>query len=171
MAPTAISLHADPLQYSDAPIAVVPQSRTNVALLFGMSLVPSTSACGSSGFVNRGHQPDARLHAFCLGRYSATVWDYATFAGTNRSFRDAAVPVRARDAAISIAEMRELVAEPPRSTSNAASLPHLWVVAEFPTPHELIHAVEKTREAAIAGSKRTRLPGGRIGRSARPKAK
>jgi len=34
----------------------------------------------------------------------------------HRSFRDAAVPVRARDAAISIAEMRELVAETSEST-------------------------------------------------------
>ncbi len=86
------------------------RARTNVALLFGMSLVVNLGMWLERFVIvvislTRDFMPSA------WGRYSATVWDYATFAGTIGLFVMLLFLFVRVMPAISIAEMRELVAE------------------------------------------------------------
>src|SRR3984893_4574421 len=86
------------------------KARTNVPLLFVMSLVVNLGMW-LEGFVivvislTRDFMPSA------WGRYSATAWDYATFVGTIGLFVMLLFLFVRVMPAISIAEMRELVAE------------------------------------------------------------
>jgi len=86
------------------------RARTNVALLFAMSLVVNLGMWLERFVIvvislTRDFMPSA------WGRYSATVWDYATFAGTIGLFVMLLFLFVRVMPAISIAEMRELVAE------------------------------------------------------------
>jgi Ni/Fe-hydrogenase subunit HybB-like protein len=86
------------------------KARTNVALLFVMSLVVNLGMWLERFVIvvislTRDFMPSA------WGRYSATVWDYATFAGTLGFFTMLLFLFVRVLPAISIAEMRELVAE------------------------------------------------------------
>src|SRR5450631_4164728 len=84
--------------------------RTNVAMLFVMSLIINLGMWLERFVIvvislTRDFMPSA------WGRYSATVWDYATFAGTLGLFTMLLFLFVRVLPAISIAEMRELVAE------------------------------------------------------------
>ena len=84
--------------------------RTNVPALFAMSLIINTGMWLERFVIvvislTRDFDPSA------WGRYSATVWDYATFAGTIGLFVMLLFLFVRVLPAISIAEMRELVAE------------------------------------------------------------
>ena len=84
--------------------------RTNVAMLFIMSLVINIGMWLERFVIvvislTRDFMPSA------WGRYSATFWDYATFAGTLGLFTMLLFLFVRVLPAISIAEMRELVAE------------------------------------------------------------
>src|ERR1700686_4796032 len=86
------------------------KARTNVALLFVLSLVVNLGMWLERFVIvvislTRDFMPSA------WGRYSATVWDYATFAGTIGLFVMLLFLFVRVMPAISIAEMRELVAE------------------------------------------------------------
>src|ERR1700682_3972005 len=86
------------------------KARTNVALLFVLSLVVNLGMWLERFVIvvislTRDFMPSA------WGRYSATVWDYATFAGTIGLFTMLLFLFVRVLPAISIAEMRELVAE------------------------------------------------------------
>jgi molybdopterin-containing oxidoreductase family membrane subunit len=86
------------------------KARTNVALLFVMSLVVNLGMWLERFVIvvislTRDFMPSA------WGRYSATFWDYATFAGTIGLFVMLLFLFVRVMPAISIAEMRELVAE------------------------------------------------------------
>jgi len=86
------------------------KARTNVALLFAMSLVVNLGMWLERFVIvvislTRDFMPSA------WGRYSATGWDYATFAGTIGLFVMLLFLFVRLMPAISIAEMRELVAE------------------------------------------------------------
>jgi Ni/Fe-hydrogenase subunit HybB-like protein len=86
------------------------KARTNVALLFVMSLVVNLGMWLERFVIvvislTRDFMPSA------WGRYSATGWDYATFAGTIGLFVMLLFLFVRLMPAISIAEMRELVAE------------------------------------------------------------
>ncbi|HEX4543394.1 MAG TPA: NrfD/PsrC family molybdoenzyme membrane anchor subunit [Candidatus Acidoferrum sp.] len=86
------------------------KARTNVALLFAMSLVVNLGMWLERFVIvvislTRDFMPSA------WGRYSATAWDYATFAGTIGLFVMLLFLFVRVMPAISIAEMRELVAE------------------------------------------------------------
>ncbi len=86
------------------------KARTNVPLLFVMSLVVNLGMWLERFVIvvislTRDFMPSA------WGRYSATVWDYATFAGTVGLFVMLLFLFVRVMPAISIAEMRELVAE------------------------------------------------------------
>jgi Ni/Fe-hydrogenase subunit HybB-like protein len=84
--------------------------RTNVVVLFIMSLVVNTGMWLERFVIvvislTRDYMPSA------WGRFSATIWDYATFAGTLGLFVMLLFLFVRVLPAISIAEMRELVAE------------------------------------------------------------
>jgi hypothetical protein len=84
--------------------------RTNVPALFVMSLIINLGMWLERFVIvvislTRDFMPSA------WGRYSATVWDYATFAGTLGFFTMLLFLFVRVLPAISIAEMRELVAE------------------------------------------------------------
>jgi molybdopterin-containing oxidoreductase family membrane subunit len=84
--------------------------RTNVAMLFIMSLIINVGMWLERFVIvvislTRDFMPSA------WGRYSATFWDYATFAGTLGLFTMLLFLFVRVLPAISIAEMRELVAE------------------------------------------------------------
>src|ERR1700683_3749625 len=84
--------------------------RTNVAMLFVMSLIINLGMWLERFVIvvislTRDFMPSA------WGRYSATIWDYATFAGTLGLFTMLLFLFVRVLPAISIAEMRELVAE------------------------------------------------------------
>jgi Ni/Fe-hydrogenase subunit HybB-like protein len=84
--------------------------RTNVAVLFIVSLIVNTGMWLERFVIvvislTRDFMPSA------WGRYSATFWDYATFAGTIGLFVMLIFLFVRVLPAISIAEMRELVAE------------------------------------------------------------
>jgi molybdopterin-containing oxidoreductase family membrane subunit len=86
------------------------KARTNIPLLFVMSLVVNLGMWLERFVIvvislTRDFMPSA------WGRYSATVWDYATFAGTIGLFVMLLFLFVRVMPAISIAEMRELVAE------------------------------------------------------------
>src|SRR5467141_92564 len=86
------------------------RARTNIPLLFVMSLVVNLGMWLERFVIvvislTRDFMPSA------WGRYSATVWDYATFAGTIGLFVMLLFLFVRVMPAISIAEMRELVAE------------------------------------------------------------
>jgi len=73
-----------------------------------------------------GHQLDPRLCAFRLGPLQPTVWDWATFIGTIGMFVTLLFLFVRVLPAISIAEMRELVAETSEMRNNAlAALSYL----------------------------------------------
>jgi molybdopterin-containing oxidoreductase family membrane subunit len=83
--------------------------RRNVAALFVMSLIINLGMWLERFVIvvislTRDFMPSA------WGRYSATVWDYATFAGTLGLFTTLLFLFARALPAISIAEMRELVA-------------------------------------------------------------
>jgi Ni/Fe-hydrogenase subunit HybB-like protein len=84
--------------------------RTNVPALFAMSLIINTGMWLERFVIvvislTRDFMPSA------WGRYNATIWDYATFAGTLGFFTMLLFLFVRVLPAISIAEMRELVAE------------------------------------------------------------
>jgi molybdopterin-containing oxidoreductase family membrane subunit len=84
--------------------------RTNVAMLFVMSLIINVGMWLERFVIvvislTRDFMPSA------WGRYSATFWDYATFVGTLGLFTMLLFLFVRVLPAISIAEMRELVAE------------------------------------------------------------
>jgi hypothetical protein len=84
--------------------------RTNIAMLFIMSLIINLGMWLERFVIvvislTRDFMPSA------WGRYSATVWDYLTFAGTLGLFTMLLFLFVRVLPAISIAEMRELVAE------------------------------------------------------------
>jgi molybdopterin-containing oxidoreductase family membrane subunit len=86
------------------------KARTNIPLLFVMSLVVNLGMWLERFVIvvislTRDFMPSA------WGRYSATAWDYATFAGTIGLFVMLLFLFVRVMPAISIAEMRELVAE------------------------------------------------------------
>jgi molybdopterin-containing oxidoreductase family membrane subunit len=86
------------------------KARTNIPLLFGMSLVVNLGMWLERFVIvvislTRDFMPSA------WGRYSATFWDYATFVGTIGLFVMLLFLFVRVMPAISIAEMRELVAE------------------------------------------------------------
>jgi molybdopterin-containing oxidoreductase family membrane subunit len=86
------------------------KARTNVPLLFVMSLVVNLGMWLERFVIvvislTRDFMPSA------WGRYSATAWDYATFVGTIGLFVMLLFLFVRVMPAISIAEMRELVAE------------------------------------------------------------
>jgi molybdopterin-containing oxidoreductase family membrane subunit len=83
--------------------------RTNIPMLFIMSLVINVGMWLERFVIvvislTRDFMPSA------WGRYSATIWDYATFAGTLGLFTMLLFLFVRVLPAISIAEMRELVA-------------------------------------------------------------
>src|SRR5262249_5160487 len=82
--------------------------RTNIAALFVMSLVTNTGmwlACFGSVVISL----RCDFMPWAWGRYSATVWDYATFVGTFGLFTTLMFLFVRGLPAIAIAEMRELV--------------------------------------------------------------
>jgi hypothetical protein len=86
------------------------KARTNIPLLFVMSLVVNLGMWLERFVIvvislTRDFMPSA------WGRYNATIWDYATFAGTIGLFVMLLFLFVRVMPAISIAEMRELVAE------------------------------------------------------------